>query len=71
MTERTGRCSATSCVAITEVGDGFRFSSTIPGNDGSVTYTGAEVAQFLTDVKAGVWDGLYRRVRGPQEPPTA
>jgi hypothetical protein len=58
-------------VAITEVGDGFRLSSTIPGNDGSVTYTGAEVAQFLADVKAGAWDGLHRRVRGPQESATA
>lgn len=52
------RCSSGACVDVKPVAGGFRFTSTIDGNDGAVTYTDAEVAQFFADVKAGNWDHL-------------
>lgn len=57
----TTRCASGSCVEVTETDDGFAFTSTIEGNDGSVTYTAAEVADFLTQVRAGRLDELYFR----------
>jgi hypothetical protein len=59
----TTRCNSGPCVFVTEAADGFAFTSTIPGNDGSVTYTAAETAEFLAEVKAGNFDDLHRRAR--------
>lgn len=52
-------CPQGNCVDIERVGDNFLFISTVDGNEGSVTYTPAEVAQFLADVKAGKWDAVH------------
>jgi hypothetical protein len=52
-------CANLACVEIKPDGTGgFTFTSTIAGNDGSVTYTEQEVRQFFSDVKAGHWDHL-------------
>ena len=62
----TSRCTSGGCVRATETAAGeFVFTSTIPGNDGRVVYTATEVAQFLADIKAGLFDGLHRRARDP------
>lgn len=52
-------CPQGNCVDIERVQDNFLFTSTVAGNEESVTYTPAEVAQFLTDVKAGKWDAVH------------
>lgn len=52
-------CPNGNCVDIEQTGDTFLFTSTIDGNEESVTYTATEVAQFLTDVKAGKWDAVH------------
>lgn len=59
----TTRCASGACVDVTSNPEGFAFTSTVPGNDGSVTYTGAELAEFLTEVKMGNFDDLHRRAR--------
>lgn len=53
------RCGTNTCVDVKPDGDGFRFTSTIDGNDGAVTYTRGELARFFADVKAGKWDHLF------------
>jgi hypothetical protein len=63
----SGKCSSGACVNVTEVGDGYMFSSTISGNDGAVSYTAAETAEFLDDVKAGRFDDLHRDARKRSE----
>jgi hypothetical protein len=60
----TTRCASGACIEVKETGDGFAFTSTVAGNDGSVTYTPAETAEFLTEVKMGNFDDLVRRARG-------
>lgn len=52
------RCASGGCVDVKPVVGGFRFTSTIDGNDDAVVYTEAEVTQFFADVKAGNWDHL-------------
>lgn len=52
------KCGTNSCVDIKPNGHGFTFTSTIDGNNGSVTYTPDEVRVFFGDVKAGHWDHL-------------
>jgi hypothetical protein len=50
------RCGTGACVALTEHPDGVDFTSTLGFDKGRVTYTRAEVAQFIGDVKAGHYD---------------
>lgn len=50
------RCASAACVTVTEHADGIDFTSTLGADKGRVTYTPAEVAQFLGDVKAGHYD---------------
>ena len=54
-------CSQANCVEITGTSEGFDFTSTLGADKGRVSYTPAEVDAFLTDVKAGLWDGLHER----------
>jgi hypothetical protein len=54
-------CASSHCVEVTPNGDGFDFTSTLGADKGRVTYTAAEVAAFLTDVKAGKWDAVQAR----------
>lgn len=69
MEKTPGRCASGACVDITETGgEYFLATSTIEGNDGSVLYTAAEMATFLSDVKAGKWDELHARARQLSEP---
>ena len=56
--QRTPWCGTNACVDIKPNGHGFTFTSTIDGNNGSVTYTRDELTQFFGDVKAGNWDHL-------------
>jgi hypothetical protein len=51
-------CAHATCVDVKPNGAGFEFTSTIDGNDGSVTYTRDEVVQFFAEVKGGKWDHL-------------
>lgn len=59
----TTRCGSNACGEITEVADGYRVTSSIPGNDGAVVFTPAEMAEFLTEVQAGSFNGLLARAR--------
>jgi hypothetical protein len=63
MEETTMRCGSNACTKVTEVDGQYVFTSTINGNDGQVTYTAAEFAQFIADVKAGEYDDMHRRAR--------
>lgn len=54
-------CSSGQCVQVDETAEGFTFTSTVEGNTGSVTYTPAELAEFLTQVKAGGADELLAK----------
>lgn len=57
-----GRCATSACVSVTEHADGIDFTSTLGADKGRVTYTPAEVAQFLGDVKAGHYDRFLTAV---------
>ncbi len=57
------RCSANSCVHVEQVGESFVVTSTIEGNDGSVTFTAAEWAAFGEQVKDGKWDATFREAQ--------
>jgi hypothetical protein len=57
------KCSHGGCVQVSDSDPGFTFTSTIDGNDGAVTYTAAETANFIADVKAGKFDDLHRAAR--------
>jgi hypothetical protein len=61
----TTRCASNACVEVVanDGGETFTFTSNVDGNDGSVTYTAAEVSAFLADVKAGNFDSLHRQAR--------
>jgi hypothetical protein len=59
-----GACANDGCVRIEETAVGFAFTSTIDGNDGSVTYTPAEVVNFLNDARGAEGDSLLARARG-------
>lgn len=52
-------CGSGTCVDVTEHSDGaVTLTSTVPGNDGTVTYTRGEWEVFLRRVKAGEFDAL-------------
>jgi hypothetical protein len=58
--ESTGYdCAGGNCVAIApnSIG-GFTATSTLGEDKGRTFYTAAEIASFLTDVKAGKWDAV-------------
>lgn len=57
----TTRCGSNACVEITETDDGYRVTSSIPGNDGAVVFTPAEMAEFLDEVAVGSFGGLRAR----------
>jgi hypothetical protein len=61
--KQVARCSSGACGEVTETEDGFRFASTAAGNDGELTLTPAEAAQFFSDVKAGHFDDMHRSAR--------
>lgn len=63
----SGKCGSGACVNVTEVDDSYVFTSTIENNDGAVSYTAGEVAGFLADVKAGLFDDLHRDARKRSE----
>jgi hypothetical protein len=67
----TTRCASGACVTVAETTEGFEFASTVTGNDGSVTYTPAEMAEFLTEVQMGNFDTLRDRARARTDGPTA
>jgi hypothetical protein len=54
-------CGSGQCAEVNETAEGFTLTSTIDGNDGSVTYTPAEFAHFLRMVKAGDADALLAK----------
>lgn len=58
ITNRPGRCGTDSCVDVKRHDDGVTLTSTIDGNDGTVTYTHAEWAAFVPAVKRGDWDHI-------------
>ena len=54
---RPARCADNACVAADRNADGsVTMTSTIEGNDDSITYTGDEFDTFRRDVKDGKWD---------------
>jgi hypothetical protein len=53
-------CGSTTCVNAEKVNGGVLVTSTIPGNDGAVTFTHSEWDAFLGQVKAGNWDHTYQ-----------
>jgi hypothetical protein len=55
---QTNPCSNGTCVDVEVTFEGFDFVSTLGADKGRVSYTPAEVAAFLTDVKAGKHDDL-------------
>jgi hypothetical protein len=65
----TTRCGTSSCVEISETDGGYRVTSSIPGNDGSVEFTPAEMAEFLDEVVMGNFGEL--RARAKQRAATA
>ena len=50
------RCATGACVDAKRHDDGVTLTSTIEGNDGTVTYTHAEWTEFMSAVKRGDWD---------------
>jgi transcriptional regulator with XRE-family HTH domain len=59
-----GPCGDNTCVQVDrDAADNYLFTSTISEGKGAVTYTPAEVAAFLADVKAGKWDTLHTQAR--------
>lgn len=52
----TTRCNGANCVNAEVTDAGVLVTSTIPGNDGAVTFTQAEWDAFVPAVKAGAWD---------------
>lgn len=55
------RCGTSTCVDAKLLTDGVLVTSTIPGNDGAVTFTHGEWDTFLGLVKDGAWDSTYSR----------
>lgn len=49
-------CANSSCVDVKRHDGGVTLTSTIDGNDGTVTYTFDEWNTFVGNVKAGLWD---------------
>lgn len=49
-------CGSSTCVDAQRTDDGVVVTSTIPGNDGTVTFTHDEWDTFIDEVKAGKWD---------------
>jgi len=56
---KNGRCGTDTCVDVKRHDDGVTVTSTIEGNDGSVTFTQAEWNRFMADAKNGDWDHTY------------
>jgi hypothetical protein len=57
-------CGSNACYQVTETPERmFVLTSTIEDNDGAVIYTPAEMADFLSDAKAGKLDDLHRQAR--------
>lgn len=58
MARKSGRCSNGACVHAEVSADGVSvtLTSTVEGNDGSVTYTRDEWDAFINGVQIGDWD---------------
>jgi hypothetical protein len=52
-------CGSSTCVDVKRSDDGVTLTSTIDGNDGTVTYTHAEWNAFGKQVKNGEWDHTF------------